>query len=180
MPFLRLKPAIHSLHSGSSVAIRKSLPGVLCKQRFTIVKMNSERAERRAGALRISGQRPSVHQWMKLVSCRAVWSQTALDFSAGRWDRGGQMSLCYSVAKLRPTLCHPTDCHPPGSSVHGVLQARALEWAASPFSRDLPDPGIEPVSPALAGGFFTSGTIQGAPGTEGDEVILPLKLSSDT
>ena len=33
------------------------------------------------------------------------------------------------------TLCDPTDCSPPGSSVHGVLQARTLEWAAIPFSR---------------------------------------------
>ena len=41
------------------------------------------------------------------------------------------------------------DCSPPGSSVHGILQARTLEWVAIPFSRDLPDPGIEPGSPAL-------------------------------
>ena len=39
---------------------------------------------------------------------------------------------------------------PPGSSVHGILQARILEWAAIPFSRgNLPNPGIEPGSPAL-------------------------------
>ena len=31
----------------------------------------------------------------------------------------------------------------------GILQARILEWVAKPFSRDLPDPGIEPMSPAL-------------------------------
>ena len=37
----------------------------------------------------------------------------------------------------------------PGSSVHGILQARILEWVAIPFSGDLPDPGIEPWSPAL-------------------------------
>ena len=37
----------------------------------------------------------------------------------------------------------------PGSSVHGILQARILEWIAIPFSRDLPDPGIEPESPTL-------------------------------
>ena len=36
-----------------------------------------------------------------------------------------------------------------GSSVHGILQARILEWVAIPFSRGLPDPGIEPGSPAL-------------------------------
>ena len=41
-------------------------------------------------------------------------------------------------------------------SVHGILQSRILEWVTMPFSRDLPDPGIEPASPALAGGFFTT------------------------
>jgi len=39
------------------------------------------------------------------------------------------------------------DYSPPGSSVHGLLQARILEWVAVSLSRDLPDPGIEPVSP---------------------------------
>ena len=34
-----------------------------------------------------------------------------------------------------PTLCDPMDCSPPGSSVHGILQARMLEWAAMPSSR---------------------------------------------
>ena len=33
------------------------------------------------------------------------------------------------------TLCDPMDCGPPGSSVHGILQARILEWAAIPFTR---------------------------------------------
>ena len=40
-------------------------------------------------------------------------------------------------------------CSPPASSVHGILQARILEWVAMPSSRDLPDPRIEPVSPEL-------------------------------
>ena len=34
-----------------------------------------------------------------------------------------------------PTLCNPMDDSPPGSSVHGILQARILEWVAVPFSR---------------------------------------------
>ena len=56
------------------------------------------------------------------------------------------------------TLCDPKDCSPPGSSVHGILQARLPEWVAIPSPGDLPDPGIELtslLSPALAGGFFT-------------------------
>ena len=48
---------------------------------------------------------------------------------------------------------------PPGSSLHGILQARVLEWVAVPSAGDLPGPGFEPMSltpPALAGGFFTT------------------------
>ena len=44
------------------------------------------------------------------------------------------------------TLCNPIDCSPPVSSVHGILQARILEWIACPPLGDLPNPGIEPVS----------------------------------
>ena len=44
------------------------------------------------------------------------------------------------VAQLCPTLCHPMDCSPPGSSVHGILQARTLEWVAIPLSRGSSQP----------------------------------------
>ena len=40
------------------------------------------------------------------------------------------------VAQLCVTLCDPVDCSSLGSSVHGILQARILEWVAIPFSRD--------------------------------------------
>ena len=58
--------------------------------------------------------------------------------------------------QLSLTLCHAMDCNLPGSSVHGILQARILEWVAISSSRDLPHPEIEPKSPASAGRFFTS------------------------
>ena len=38
------------------------------------------------------------------------------------------------VAQLCPTLCDPTDCSPLGSSIHGIFQARVLEWGAITFS----------------------------------------------
>ena len=60
------------------------------------------------------------------------------------------------VAQSCLTLCDPVDCSLPGSSTHGILEARILEWVAISFSRDLADPGIEHASPALAGGFFTT------------------------
>ena len=54
------------------------------------------------------------------------------------------------------TLCDPMDCSPPGSSIHGILQARIMEGVAIPVPGDLPDPGIELASPALVGKFFTT------------------------
>ena len=44
-------------------------------------------------------------------------------------------SLCYLDAKSLLTLGHPTDCSPQGSSVHGISQARILEWVATSFFR---------------------------------------------
>ena len=53
------------------------------------------------------------------------------------------------VAQSCLTLCDPMDCSLPGSSVHGILQARILEWVTIPFYRGSSDPGIEPRSPEL-------------------------------
>ena len=57
------------------------------------------------------------------------------------------------------------DCSPPGSSAHGILLARILEWAATSPPGDLPDPGIEPGFPALQAEnpFLFPGTIPTAP-----------------
>ena len=57
------------------------------------------------------------------------------------------------------TLHDLMDYSLPGSSVHGIPQARILGWVAISFSRDLSEPGVEPtscMSPTLAGGFFTT------------------------
>ena len=75
--------------------------------------------------------------------------------------------MCVHVKSLQscPAFCDHVDCSPPDDSVHGILQARILEWVAKPSSRDLPDPGTELTSlmpPVLAGGFFTtSATLEG-------------------
>ena len=53
------------------------------------------------------------------------------------------------VTELYLTLCNLMDYRPPGSSVHGILQARILEWVVVPFSRGSSNPGIEPRSSAL-------------------------------
>ena len=55
-----------------------------------------------------------------------------------------------------PALCDPIDCSPPGSSVHGILQARTLEWVAISSSRGSSQPRDWWASLALVGVFFTS------------------------
>ena len=96
----------------------------------------------------------------------AIWSLVPLPFLNTAWTSGSSLfTYCWSLAwrifsiillacesevvQLCLTLCDPVDCNLPGSSIHGILQARILEWIAISFSRDLPDPGIEPGSPAL-------------------------------
>ena len=60
------------------------------------------------------------------------------------------------VAQLCPTLCDPVDCNLLGFSVHGILQQEY--WSGLPFPSPgyLPDPGIEPGSPALEADALTS------------------------
>ena len=62
------------------------------------------------------------------------------------------------VVQLFLTLCDPMDCRPPGSSVHGILQARILEWVAIPFSRGSSPPrnGLQAVHITSACSFMAS------------------------
>ena len=64
--------------------------------------------------------------------------------------------VCYLVTKSCPTLCHPMNCSPPGSSVHGISQARILEWVAISFSRGSSRPRNQTFVSCLAGGLFTT------------------------
>ena len=57
--------------------------------------------------------------------------------------------MCVLVAQSCLTPCNPMDCSLPGSSVHGILQARILEWVAISYSRGSSHPGTEFRSPAL-------------------------------
>ena len=70
----------------------------------------------------------------------------------------GILCCCCLVAKLHQTLWDSVGCNPPGSSGQGTSQARAqYSWVAISFSRDLPNPRIEPPSPAespSSGGFY--------------------------
>ena len=59
------------------------------------------------------------------------------------------------IAQSSPTLCDPIDCSPPGSSVHGILEARILEWVAVPSSRGSSQPWDQTRVSRITGRFFS-------------------------
>ena len=74
--------------------------------------------------------------------------------------------VCAKSLQSCSTLCDPMDCSAPGSSVHGILQARILEQVAMPSSSGSPRPRDRTASltsPVLAGGFFTTRATWEAP-----------------
>ena len=75
--------------------------------------------------------------------------------------------VCAKLLQSCPTLCNPMDCSPPGSLVHGILQAKNTGVGCCALLQGVfPDPGVEHVSlmsPALAGGFFTTSASWEAP-----------------
>ena len=92
-----------------------------------------------------------------------VWTLNTGSGGKIKWKKGALLLLCVCAKSLEscPTLCNPMDCSLLVSSVHGVLQARKLEWVSMPSSRGSFHPGIEPVSlksPALTSRFFTAST----------------------
>ena len=70
----------------------------------------------------------------------------AIHRSLGRYSQHILSALPCLVSQLCLTLCDPMDCSPPGSSIHGLLQASGL---SCPPPEDLPNPGIKPRSPTL-------------------------------
>ena len=71
-------------------------------------------------------------------------------------------SLSMKVAQSCLTLCDPMDYSPPGFSLHGILQARILEWVAIPFSRRSSQPREKTRVSCIAGIFFTIWTTREA------------------
>ena len=108
-------------------------------------------------------------RWRRLgVSGRLVWRETRWKVGeSGREKpqrrREGTVCACVRACSvLSPVrlFCDALGCNPPAFFVHGIFQARVLEWVVPfPVPGDPPDPGIKPASlasPAMAGGFFTT------------------------
>ena len=86
---------------------------------------------------------------LRPITKLAFASQSSLKNSSSQRTPSEALKVKLLVAQSCPTLCNPMDCSPPGSSVHGILQARILERLPFPSLGDIPNPGIEPRSPTL-------------------------------
>ena len=77
------------------------------------------------------------------------------------WKTHSSKDIKVKVTQSRPTLCNPMDY-----TVHGILQARILEWVPFPSTGDLPNPGIKPRSPSLQADSLPA-KLQGKPKNTG-------------
>ena len=78
-------------------------------------------------------------------------------FNANQYAQNVNFEMCEHAQLLQScsTLCNPVDCSPPGSSMHGILQARILEWVANPFSSESSWLRDRTRVSCIAGRFFT-------------------------
>ena len=78
--------------------------------------------------------------------------------------KASKIKGCVALVTLScPIPCDPMHCTPLGSSVHGILQARILEWVAMPFSRGSSSPRDQTWVSCMAGSFFTDWATREAP-----------------
>ena len=96
------------------------------------------------------------HDWSDLAVAASLLNCYKLYFSINRGVNNTNSWWCWEERIMH--YVDPKDswtvCSPPGSSVHGIFQARIWQWVPFLPPKDLSDPGIKPTSPALAGGFF--------------------------
>ena len=95
-----------------------------------------------------------VNAQRSVESMEGSGSHTEFKDNEGNQEEEGMRRLesrKVKVTQLCLTLCNPTD-----NTVHGILQARILEWAAFPFSRRSSQPRDRTQVSCIVGGFFTS------------------------
>ena len=104
------------------------------------------------GGLPSVGSHRVRHDWSDLAAAEAaslyyIWSYDLLVHGFIKEFSNTLLSIKLVVVMLVAqsclTLCDPMDCSPPGSSVHGILQAKILEWVACPPPDGLSNPGIK-------------------------------------
>ena len=126
----------------------------------------------------LSSQMGSAHYpWVKLVNGKHTPQVPSLPhcyedkFPAYRETFPG--SGGGGVTQSCLTLCDPMDCSPPGSSIHGIFQARILEWAAISFSRGSSRPRDQTLISRIVDRHFTVWATREVPGYR--ETFLVIK-----
>ena len=87
-----------------------------------------------------------MHSFKEVLLSLTKLATSSIHSGSYSWKNCCSVSCCLVML----TLYDPLDCGPPGSSVHGIFQARILERVAISFSKDLPDSEIEPESPVFS------------------------------
>ena len=103
---------------------------------------------------------PIYFPWSDGTGCHDLCCEIVPNIDAQRWS-----PVCMHAQSLQLylTLWGHLDCGPPGSSVHGILQARTVEWVAMPSSRGSSQPRDQTRVSHLPALFFTTNTIWEAP-----------------
>ena len=108
---------------------------------------------------KVKSQRKSLSRVQLLVTSWTAAYQAPLSMRFSRQVYWSGVPLPFistrEVTQSCPTLCDPMDCSPPGSSVHGIFQARVLEWGAISFSRRSSPPRNRTRVSCIVGRCFT-------------------------
>ena len=151
----------HMKRYSLSLIIRKMQIKTIMRYHLTPIRMVITKKPTKNKLGRECGeQRTLSHCWWECKLVHLLW-KTGWKFLKKLkielpWKK--KKSVSCSVASQLFVL-QSMDCSPPGSSFHGILQAKILEWVVMPFSRRSSPPGIQPASPtspALVGGFFST------------------------
>ena len=97
---------------------------------------------------------------MRAVNTAYLWCMETCFEKRQHWEQGRKINpkplrKCVLVAQLCLTFCDPMNCSLPGSSVHGILQTRILEWVTIPFCRGSSHPRDRTGISCIVGRFFT-------------------------
>ena len=115
----------------------------------------------KSGCVVLKGKMQEIKRcWLNTVGTNPlVYSNEVKGGGEGRNNiiilRPNAVCVCVLVTQLCPTLCDPMDCSPLGTSVHGILQTRILEWVYVPFSRGSSWPRDQTRISHIGSRFFT-------------------------
>ena len=127
------------------------------------------------GTFPTQGQNSSLASAGGFFTTSITWESISKTLDSNNSGNGA----CVLISHVR--LCNSMDCSPPGSSVHGILQARIFEWATFPSPGHLFHPVIKPsslISPAQTDMFFTTRATWEAQSKHPNRVNRILEITS--